>query len=862
MGELLPWHHMEASDVLRSFASRPEGLDPLAADRLLQKQGKNGLAVEPKTKTLQLFFRQFTSPLLVVLAFAALLSAVLAHWSDVSLILIIILMNVFLGFFQEYKADKALQELRAMLPLVTKVRRGGKVIEIPSGEIVPGDICLFISGDKITADGRIISATSFSTNESALTGESREVEKSADKVATDAALSDQTSMVFAGTVATEGKAEVIVTATGSGTAFGKIASMVSDTVDEETPLQRELRGFSRKLAILMSGIAGAVFLLGLIKGLPPLSILTIAAALAVAAVPEGVLMSLTVILAVGMRRMLARKALVRRMVAAETLGSVSVMCVDKTGTLTTGSMAVAEVRYGARLLPPPYEGGGQGVVDPAEMRIMKESLSRLIHEDGVRLSLTEKAAATFLEGYQVTTAGSYLDEVPFNSSKKYSAKLWQMKGEKTLYAWGAPEVLLKKADIDDVKLSAFHKILNDMTGRGLRVLFIGKRTAAFSSKLSDADINDLEPIGFIGFEDPLRPHSKQTIADAFAAGVRTVMVTGDHPATASRIASELGLSIEEGSVVTGPELATMSDEELKKRIERVSVFARVLPEQKVRIVQALKRNGHVVAMTGDGVNDAPALKAADIGVAVGSGTDVAKETADMVILDNDVASIVAAIHEGRVIFENIRKVILFLLTFSLGEVAVISGAIILGLPLPFTPLHILWINLLTDGLPAMALAFEPGSKLLMREKPRNAKEMIVAPHLRNLMLTIGSVTVTSLIISLALGADTTFLFLSLGFDSLFAIFVVRNLRESVFKIDHRQNVFLLLSFALSFGLLLLPVYEPHLRSLFGFVTPDLTAWKVLASLTLIKFLLFEIGKKVIMRPVDNHFYGSFEDRKL
>jgi Ca2+-transporting ATPase len=838
MGELFVWHHMQAPEVLRALASRQTGLSAREASDARAKYGPNILGKEIQTKTLRLFFRQFSSPLLLVLFFAGVLSALLAHWADVGLIAAIIAFNVVLGFFQEYKAEKALQELRAMLPAVTRVRRDGKTLEVLSAEIVPGDICIFLSGDKITADGRIISASSFFTNEAALTGESAEVAKSAEGVAADLAIAERSSMVFAGTIATLGKAEVIITATGEHTAFGKIADMVSGTAEEETPLQKELRRFSKKLAVLMSGIALAVFLFGLAKGLPPVMMLAVAAALAVAAVPEGLLMSLTVILAVGMRRMLKRKALVRRMVAAETLGSVSVMCVDKTGTLTTGSMSVVEV---------------QGVAGDRDVQSVKEALAKLV-QDGARLSLTEKAVAAFLKGSLPADASGYLDELLFDSKRKYSAKLWQEGSEEVLYVWGAPEVLLTKSGATDVRMHACQKILDDMTSRGLRVLFIGMKRGTFGSSVSVEDVTDIEPLGFIGLEDPLRPHAAETVADALRAGVRTVMVTGDHPATAARIASLLGLRTDNRSVMTGTELAELTDEELQDRIEIVPVFARVLPEQKVRIVLALRANGHVVAMTGDGVNDAPALRAADIGVAMGNGTDVARETADMVILDNDVASIVAAIREGRVIFDNLRKVILFLLTFSLGEVAIISAAILLGFPLPFSPLHILWINLVTDGLPAMALAFEPEDSFLMREPPRSPSEMIVSPVLRRLMFVIGGITVLSLMVSQAvlftlnvpLESARTFLFFSLGLDTLFALFVIRNLRESVFTMRHGRNPLLLLSFLLSLVLLVLPVFEPYLRSVFALAVPSVIELRALAILTIGKFLLFELAKVLVL----------------
>lgn len=852
MQELLAWHHMSPQDVLLALESSKDGLKPEDAQKRLKTHGRNRLKVEKPTSALKILLRQVLNPLMLVLAIALVLSLVLGKVTDSALTLAVIGINVLMGFVQEYKADRALYALKNFLPLTATVRRQGKVMSISAEEIVPGDVLLLTSGAKVTADARLLSAFEFATNESALTGESNEVAKSIEKVSAEALVADRTSMIFAGSTVVSGKAEAIVVATGRTTEFGKVTEMVATTENEATPLQQELLRLSRSLVGIMLGASALIFLLGTTRGISLVDMLSTSAALAVASVPEGLLVSVTVILTVGMRRMLKRRALVHRLVAAETLGSVNILCVDKTGTLTTGEMTVAELRAETNIVD------GDKPNDRARVLLRDLCLVNSSHvetEAGKAIvtgSLTESAIMRYLLDRcdRAKLKAEVVNELPFDSKKKYSAKLIREQGRERALVMGAPDVLLAQCDLDDRQLKAYRATLDDMTGRGLRVILLAEKLITSSSEFTAERLVDLKPVGLVGLRDPLRAHARETIEQATAAGVRVVMITGDHPVTAAAIAKELGLPTQPENIVLGGELESMDEQQLLKRLRTVSVFARVLPEQKLRIVKSLQNLGYSVAMTGDGVNDAPALRAADIGVAVGSGTEVAKETSDMVILDNDVSSIVAAIREGRIIFDNIRKVIAYLLTFSMSEVVLIASILALGLPVPFAPLHILWINLVTDGLPSVALAFEPGERDIMKEAPRARREPIITGGMRRLMFFAGTVAVAGLLLlyiplhqaGYSLELLRSILFLSLGLDSLLAIYPLRTLRRPFWKLPPFKNLELLVAVSFGLALLAVPLAIPQLQEIFGFIPLRLTDIGVVVGIAIAKILLIEVGK--------------------
>jgi Ca2+-transporting ATPase len=562
-----------------------------------------------------------------------------------------------------------------------------------------------------------------------------------------------------------------------------------------------------------------------------------------------------------MRRMLNRNALVRQLVAAETLGSVNVLCVDKTGTLTTGEMTVAEIRRGTSLLDSEHIQAQDSDVLRILSRVITTRVDgQMTGEPKLIGAPTEVSIMRYLisqsdkfteEPFQV------IDELPFDSARKYSARLLRdQHGEKAIIM-GAPDVLLGLADIDDGTMQSYQATLQDMTSRGLRVLLFAEKVLNSSQDLKPDNLKDLQPLGLVGLVDPLRPRATQTIQAAQAAGVRVIMITGDHLGTAAAVATQLGLPTNEDNLLLGRQLAELDNATLQRRLRSVSVFARVLPEHKLRIVQALQSSGYTVAMTGDGVNDAPALRAADIGVAVGSGTEVAKETADVVILDNDVSSIVAAIREGRIIFDNIRKVLVYLLTFSLSEVILLAILLALGLPILLAPIHILWINLVTDGLPSIALAFEKEEPGIMQEPPRDKQAPLIDAGMQKLMTTsailaIAGMVMTYIFFKAAQLDENTLrsvLFLLLGLDSLMAIFALRNLRRPFWQQPPFTNPSL--SFAFIFGgvLLILPLIQPNLIRIFEFANLNVQIWLPLVLLAIFKLMLIELAKFLFLSPV-------------
>jgi Ca2+-transporting ATPase len=845
---------MPSQDVLLAFQTSLDGLGVGEEEARLAKYGPNQLRADKGTPLGKIFVRQVANPLVFVLGFAVILSMTLGRYTEGLLTLAVMLMNAMLGFIQEYRAEKSLQALKKFLPAEVTLRRAGRTVTVLAEQVVPGDILLLANGAQVPADARLLVAKGASTNEAALTGESAEVIKQIQPISADALLTERTNMIFAGSTVVSGRFEAVVVATGKATQFGQVSEMVANVPDTLTPLQEELARLARVLVWVMVAAAGAVFGVGLIRGLPFVDILSTSAALAVAAVPEGLLVSVTVILTVGMRRMLKRQALVRKLVAAETLGGVNVLCVDKTGTLTTGVMEVAELRYLRDLLAlENLKPEGRKLLRDLRLAITARVEDSQVSEARIIGSVTEASLLRFLLKHQeaYSTVGCELvDELPFDSVNKYSASLIREAGAERLLVMGAPEKLVAWCDLTDREAQAYQATIEDMAKRGLRVLFLAGKPVAPNSHLAPESLRDLQPLGLIGLHDPLRPTVAQTLAQAVRAGVRVIMITGDHPVTASAIGTELGLSVSPDSLLLGSEIGALSETELLTRLRRVVICARILPEQKLQIVRGLQKLGATVAMTGDGVNDTPALRAADIGVAVGSGTEAAKESSDMVILDNDVRSIVAAIREGRIIFDNIRKVLTHLLTFSMSELGFIATVIVLGLPVPLWPLHILWINLVTDGLPSLALAFEPGEPRIMNEPPRARHTAILTVPMKQLMVFIGMLAVTSLLIififflnaGLPMATIRTLIFVSLGLDSLTAILPLRSLRRPFWRIKLFHNPELIGALVLGTCLLFLPILQPDLRKIFELSVLSGSEWGLIFVITLVKLGLIEAAK--------------------
>lgn len=862
--QLIPWHSQSVEDVLDAFSVTKQGLSDLESEKRLGEYGRNELPKQPPRKVYKLILSQFKSPLIFILIIAAAISAFFMEWLDMIVISVAVLLNTILGFVEEYRADRSLQALKTYLPLQVKVRREGKILRIPAPEVVPGDVMILATGDRVTADSRLIESQVLEVQEAALTGESTSVKKSTDLVDELAVAGDRTSMVFAGTTVTKGRAEAVVVGTGLETEIGKITKLVLSVEDEKTPLQEQLASFARLLGIVIIILAAIVFFVGIYHGVDLIEMFKVAVAVTVSAVPEGLVVAVTVILAIGMQRILKKEALVRRLIAAETLGSVQVICADKTGTLTTGEMEVVEICI----------GGKKVIGNPKDERLI-EFLQALYFTSGVVIG--GEAGEADLSGSQTEVAiMKYLlsrekdikhpdivlgADLPFSSENKFSARVIT-NGSAVLYAVGAPDILLERADLSDKKKQKLLCDFEEMVGRGLRVLAVARRKDIPEIKqLEPSTVVDLEMLGFIGLEDPLRKEAAQVIEEARGAGLRPVMITGDHPETAISIAQKAGLEATHRSMITGAQLDELTDEELEDKLFGTTVFARVSPHHKLRIVHAWQRKGVTVAMTGDGVNDAPALKAADIGIAFGSGTEVAKETADMVLLDNNFKTIVAAIREGRIIFDNLRKMIVYLLSDSFSEILLVLGALAFGFPLPILPAQILWINLITDGFPSVALTFEPGEKEIMEEPPRKKTEPILNGEMKVLILIVGLLTDAALFgiyfylqgLDVSIEEIRTFIFVALGIDSLLYVFAIRKFRSSIFRSHPFENKYLLGGVFIGFLLLVAPLVIRPLKELFAFTNLHLFEWIILAGLGLLELVLIEVVKE---------FYNHHKQKKL
>lgn len=845
------FHAMPAHDVLKFLGTRQEGLALPAVVTQRQTHGINALPQQPRERVLQIFTRQFYGPLMLVLGAAFFVSLIFTDYLDVVLIGAIMLLHAALGFVQEYRADRALERLAAYLPLRAKVRRVGKTTFVAASEVVVGDILLLSAGDRVVADARIIRATELSTLEAALTGESMPISKSVEVVLADVSPSERACMLFAGTVVASGTAEAVVTAVGSNTEFGKIAELSQAVSQEDTPLERQMKAFSRNLVAILLLACVVVFAFGVGKGYPVADMLALAVALAVAAVPEGLLVTLTVILSLGMQRMLSRQALVRRLVAAETLGGVTVICADKTGTMTLGVMEVSELSTAQGVVQPEHESA-QSLLIGLALGIFAES-EGVGAETKISGSPTESSILRFLLPLKNSLSLAeyrHIDDVPFTSDRKFSARRYAIGKEEYVSIIGAADVLLNHADCSDAERGMFVATIERMATRGLRVIMVAEKRGTFVSSLNDEIVRDLKVVGFVGLDDPLRPHVRETVQEAARAGIRTVMLTGDHPSTASAVARAIGLPSGDGAIMTGVELAHIPDALLRARIGEISVFARIMPEDKLRIVRALQALGQTVAMTGDGVNDAPALRAADVGVAVGSGTDVAKESADIVLLNNNIATIVEAVREGRGLFDNIRKVVAYFLTSSFTEILVMLGALILNLPSPLLPLHILWINLLADGLPSLALAAERPERDVMRFPPRPRFEGVVRRDMATVM-ALASVLSGIALLFMAwrlheAGVSTelirTFTFVSLGLTSTVVVFSMRSFRRTIFALSPWGNLWLVAAVATSMAMLFLPFVIPGLAPLIGLAPLPFSAVPLLMLLSVVQIVAVEAAK--------------------
>ena len=877
------WHNLDIKEVAGLLkADIEEGLSGKEIKERQKKFGLNKLPEEKPLSQLKIFFNQFRSPLIYILIIAGIVTLILRDFKDAIIIFGAVFLNTAIGFFQENKTSKILSELKKIVKVKTYVIREGNEKEVEQSELVPGDIFLLHPGNKVPADGRIIESHNLRINESALTGEWLPAEKNPEILPKEVTLADRDNMVYMGTIVEDGKAKVVITETGLKTEIGKVAEMLKETREEKTPYQKKIINLSKVIGVLIIFLSILIFALGIAFGRDLFEMFLTAVAVAVAAIPEGLPVAITVILALGMQRILKKQGLVRKMVAAETLGSTSIILTDKTGTLTEAKMQVAGIytgtkeflsdgqRYSEKIDKDGFESHVLALkiatlCNEAFIENPEESLEKWI----VRGRSTEKAL--LLAGIQAGLNKKELekkelkiDELPFDPIYKYSATLHKISpNQNILYLLGAPEIILemskyldidgKKESLSEAKVKELNKKCEESAAKGERVLATAyKKIKNQKSEIRNLEelCNELTFVGFISLHDPIRKEVKEAIKVCCQAGMRPIIVTGDHKLTAKAIAAELDLPTKEENIIEGSELEKLTDKEFQKRLEHLEIYARVEPRQKSRIVQAWQERGKVVAMTGDGVNDAPALKKADIGLALGSGTDVAKEASDLILLTDNFSIIVAAVEEGRTIIDNIRKTVTLLVSQCFSEIILVGASIIGGLPLPILPAQILWENLIEGSPQGIALAFESKEKDVMQRLPEDPKSPLLSREMKTIILGFGIFTDLILLglflwllrIELPLAEIRTIIFAALAIDTFFYAFSCKNLRKNLWQYNPFSNLYLIGCIVFSLFMLLMAVYLPVFQNLLKTVPLNLFDWLILLGLGMINLILIEATK--------------------
>jgi len=880
------WYALEITQCLARLKTSSQGLTREEAASRLEQYGFNELAAVGKISPLTIFFRQFKSILILILIGATIISLVTGHGIDALVIFAIVLISAVLGFTQEYRAERALEALKKILSPTVVVMRDGKELTIPARETVPGDILVLREGDRVPADARLIEVINLQINEASLTGESMPVSKEIMKLSEDVSIPDRRNMVFSGTEVTSGKGKALVVATGMNTEFGKIAKEVTVVVKEETPLEKRTKELGKWLGIMALSVSVSVMILGIFRGLPLIDMILFGIALAVAAVPEALPAVVTGSLAIGMYKMAKKNALVRKMPAVETLGSVTVICSDKTGTLTKGEMTVRKIYLGNEMVSVAgvgYEPKGEfhaegdpnilqnehfsilmnGALLCNDAELMVEGDKWHIRGDPTEGALIVAAAKAGFQLAEVKRQYPRVGELPFSSERKRMTTIHSTPhSERIVFMKGAPEIILERCnyahELDNVeKLTAKRKseilsINEKMARGGLRVLGVAyKKTTASTLNFDEKTVeNHLIFLGLIGMIDPPREEAIKAVEMCRQVKIKPIMITGDHKLTAMAVAKETGIYQGGDIALTGDDLERMIDEEFEDIVERVSVYARVSPAHKLKIVQAWKKKGQVVAMTGDGVNDAPALKHADIGVAMGiTGTEVTKEASDLVLADDNFATIVSAIELGRWIYDNIKKYLTYLLQANLVEMAVLSIAVLAGYPLPLLPVQILYINLATDGLPAIALGVSPSDPDVMRRPPRSPKETVFTKEVKSFLLRAVLIEVPLLLwvflSSLPYGEQMaqTRLFLVLVFFELIIALNCRSLKYTLLEV--RPHKFLIVTVLWEAMLILALINIRAAQQAFGIAPIGLFEAGLIAGLCLITLISIETTKRLL-----------------
>ncbi|HJU45810.1 MAG TPA: cation-translocating P-type ATPase [Chitinophagaceae bacterium] len=845
------WHQLDSNKVLELTSSSTDGLSPSLVKEKQEKYGPNVLKEKKKKSAWMLFLSQFKDFMILVLAAAAIISGVAGDLTDMIIILVIILLNAIVGFIQEYRAENAMQALKQLATPSTTVIREGQTLSIPSSELVPGDMVLLEAGNLVPADLRLIETHSIRVEESSLTGESVPVDKTSNAIdKEDTSLGDRLNMAYKGTRIINGRGKGVVVATGMQTEIGRIAGMLQEK-ETLTPLQKRLADFGKKLSYIILGICILLFGIGLLRGEEPLNMLLVAISLAVAAIPEALPALITIALALGAKRLIKKNVLIRKLPAVETLGSVTFICSDKTGTLTRNKMTVTAVKPAKNIIDlfedfsvlevamalnhdVKKDGDGKWMGDPTEIAMMDH--------------LLKEKEETFLN--ELLSRYERVAEIPFDSGRKRMSTIHRYEDKYILIVKGATEslapVLLKDQPVKEILKEA-----EELSAEGMRVLTYAYRIIDTIDEAPEPEETekDLVYAGLIGMIDPPRGEAKEAIREARSAGIRPVMITGDHKETAAAIAGELGI-LEQGSIIlTGAELGKLSPDELDSKVEMVRVYARVSPEQKLNIVKSLQRKKHFVAMTGDGVNDAPSLKSANIGIAMGiTGTDVSKESAHMILLDDNFATIVKAVKEGRRIYDNIRKFVKYIMTCNSAEIWTIFMAPIIGLPIPLLPIHILWINLVTDGLPGLALSTEKADKDIMKRSPRRPDESLFSEGNGYHIIWVGM-----LMAAITLGTQAwaiqegnmhwqTMVFTVLSLAQLGHVFAIRSDREFIFSKGLFSNLPLLGAISITFILQMAVIYLPVANGIFKTQPLSLKELLICMAVSAIIFHTVELEK--------------------
>ena len=857
MAKEILWHNLSWREAVKKLKSDSEdGLGEKEIKAQREKFGRNLLPEEKPLPKLKIFLEQFKSPLIYILVIAGIVVLFFKEFTDAVVIFGAVFLNTFVGYFQENKAGQALRKLKNIVKIKAQVIREGNIKIIDSERLVPGDIFNLSPGDKVPADGRIIESYNLKINEMALTGEWLSAEKKSDVFPEKTPLADRDNMVYMGTVVENGKAKVVVVSTGLETEIGKVAQMVREAKEEKTPLQKKLARFSKIVGGVIIAICIVIFIEGVITGNTLLEMFEVAVAVAVAAIPEGLPVAMTVILALGMQRILKKKGLVRKLASAETLGSTSVIATDKTATLTEGKMKVTEViaetKNDRNLTLKIATLSNEAFIENPEEAMEKwiiqgRPTDKALLSAGIEAGINRKE----LEKRMLKIA-----EFPFSPVNKFLAKAFSLnKKEDILYVLGAPEKLLemskyfrkgrKEESLSSQKRNELKDTLEELTGKGLRVVAVAYKKINNLKDLFD----NLVFVGMIGLKDPIRKEVKKAIKICRQAGMRPIIVTGDHRLTAKSVAQELGFKVKKENIMEGKELDQLSDKEFEERVKDIQIYARVEPKHKMRIIQAWQEKGEVIAMTGDGINDAPALKKADIGIAIGSGTEVAKEVSDLVLLTDNFNIIVAAVEEGRSIIDNVRKVITYLLSDSFTETILIGVGLFFGC-LPITAVQILWVNLIEDGLPNIALAFEPKEKDLMKQKPQGHDIPLLNREMKVLIFVIGLITDFILLglffclwkLDHDIAHIRTMVFACLSIDSIFYVFSCKSLRKNIWQINLFSNKFLVFAWLFSVTILMAAIYLPPFQILLKTVPLGLNDLLIVFGIGLTELMLIEATK--------------------